>query len=351
MTVAVTAEERFIIVMEEVSRLITLPLEDLPAALSSSSLNSNQKKSLINFLFLSSKRELAVKEIKEIQDCYKQKMLAQIYRDLADKLDPPCKSTQDNTDNKVTQNQTDMDDLLEVQHIYCSPQLKEFLIRYYKAHGMTQQEFASLLDITSSRFYKYINCKQILSSKFINSLYAIIEKEAIPYLKRAINTCWVINHNNLVGDLLRGIKVQKNWTTQNLAEHLTLSSFMVSDYMRGKDGISKIIALRIRKLLMDIQNLPLIQIDRFNEIAFCVLIKDFKSRTRYTTGQVCKKLNISPLQMVQIDKCICPVPEDLKKRILHFMTNEFGREFVEQFDNLTIKPSYQKTDTIKGAKK
>lgn len=344
MSVAVTPDERLIIVMEEVSKLITLPLEELPSALSSSPLSSNQKECLINFLFLSGKRKLVVSEINKINECYKQKFKAQIYRDkaqiyrdLADKLDPPCKSTKSDTENKAVLEEGYFDS----HNIYCSPQLKEFLTRYYKAHGMTQQEFASLLDITSSCFYKYINCKYLISNKFINSLYAIIEKEAFPYLKRAIKTCWVINHNNLVGDLLRGIKLQKNWTTQNLATHLKISSSLVTDYMRGKEGISKIIALRIRVLLMDIQNLPLIQIERFNDVAFCALIKDFKSRTRYTTGQLCKKLNISHLQILQIDKCLNPVPEDLKKRFFRFMTNEFGREFVEQFDNLTIKTTSQ----------
>lgn len=342
MTVTVTADERLIMAVEEVSRLITLPLEKLQSGLSNSSLSSNQKKELINFLFLSGKRDLVVKDIKEIQDCYKQKMLAQIYRDLADKLDPPCKSTKGDTDNKATQNKPVLEeDGVEAQNIYCSPQLKEFLIRYYKVHGMTQQEFASLLDMTSSRFCKYINCNQILSNKFINSLYANIEKEAIPYLKQAIKTCFVINHNNLVGDLLREIKLQKNWTTQDLASHLKISSFMVVDYMRGKDGISKIMALRIREILMNIQNLSLIQIERFNDIAFCSLIKDYKPRTGYTLKRLCKNLNISLLQMIQIDKCLSPVPEDLKNRLIKFMTTEFGNEFVEQFDNLTIKPSSQ----------
>lgn len=65
MTVTVAPNERLIIVMEEVSRLITLPLEKLPSGLSTSSLSSNQKERLINFLFLSGKRELVVCEIKK----------------------------------------------------------------------------------------------------------------------------------------------------------------------------------------------------------------------------------------------------------------------------------------------
>lgn len=74
MTVTVAPNERLIIVMEEVSRLITLPLEKLPSGLSTSSLSSNQKERLINFLFLSGKRELVVSEIKKINECYKQKV-------------------------------------------------------------------------------------------------------------------------------------------------------------------------------------------------------------------------------------------------------------------------------------
>lgn len=346
MTVTVAPNERLIIVMEEVSRLITLPLEKLPSGLSTSSLSSNQKERLINFLFLSGKRELVVSEIKKINECYKQKFKAQIYRDLADKLDPPCKSTKSATKNKAVLEE----DYFDSHNIYCSPQLKEFLTRYCKAHGMTQQEFASLLDIPLYRFNKYVYCQKKISSKFINSLYAIIEKEAIHFLKEAIKTCIVISHNNLIGDLFKGIKIEKGWTTKNLASHLKISYFMVTDYMRGKYGISKILALRVREILLDIQNLPPIQRERFNEIAFCVLLKDYKARTRYTFGQLCKKLNILPVQMLQIDKCLSPVPEDVKNKFIHFMTTEFGREFVEQFDNLTIKPSSQ-TDTIKGAKK
>ena len=50
MTVTVAPNERLIIVMEEVSRLITLPLEKLPSGLSTSSLSSNQKERLINLV-------------------------------------------------------------------------------------------------------------------------------------------------------------------------------------------------------------------------------------------------------------------------------------------------------------
>lgn len=193
MTLTVTPDEHLIIVMEEVSKLITLPLEKLPSALSSSSLNSNQKERLIKFLFLSGKREVVVSEINKINECYKQKFKAQIYRDLADKLDPPCKSAKNATDNKTVLEE----DYFDSHTIYCSPQLKEFITRYYKV------------------------------------------------------------------------------------------------------------------------------------------------RTRYTVGQMCKKLNIFPVQMLQIDKCLSPVPEDLKNKFIHFMTTEFGTKFVEQFNNLTIKPSSQ----------
>lgn len=99
-----TYVEKFIIVTEEISRLITLPLERLQEELSKSFLCPKDKKVLLNFIFFNNNNNL-IKELRELENDYKLqlekmhlKLTANDLKELSD-TDLPKFELYDNSNN------------------------------------------------------------------------------------------------------------------------------------------------------------------------------------------------------------------------------------------------------------
>ena len=74
MTVVATKEEQLIIVMGEVERILTCPLEKLKVQLSKSFLNKDIKEELLKLMFFSDSKSSIVEKLKEIDKEYKRQL-------------------------------------------------------------------------------------------------------------------------------------------------------------------------------------------------------------------------------------------------------------------------------------
>lgn len=324
-----TYVEKFIIVTEEISRLITLPLERLQEELSKSFLCPKDKKVLLNFIFFNNNNNL-IKELRELENDYKLqlekmhlKLTANDLKELSD-TDLPKLELYDNSNNVSFQ-------------YFCSPELKEFLKKYMKGNGMLQSDFAFLLGCSRTELSNIMASLVPITPNFIENLYKNINSSSIPNLKKTIKTCIKIDKNTQIKNLFNDLIALNYWTSfEDLGKYFNVTSAYLRDLCRNRDGLNRNLTLKVKDLILNTTNISSKQIDIYNEVAFCVLIRHYKTILRIPKTKFCKLLNVTYSQYLHIEKCLISVPENVKNRFKDILNKKLGINANKEFDNLII---------------
>lgn len=352
MTVVATKEEQLIIVMGEVERLLTCPLEKLKEELSRSFLNKNVKEELLKLVFLSDSKSYIVEKLKEIDEDYKRQLNYSNKEptSIEEDFNSLSQTKRLSTSKEFGQNFKEMniitdDAQLNVSSVidsfyklkYASSEFKQFIKNYLKIQKITQREFCLKFHFRLTTFNQKVAGMAPLSIPFINRLYKSIDKEFHDNLIQALKTCIELPRRNNFGILIQYLQKKENLTQIEFSKRLGISIYHLSDLGRSRNFLSERITLKLKEFILNIPDLTQDILSLYNEIVFCFLIRSLRTILGMTFDEYARKLQITSEQLLKIEKTITLAPLSVKKRYTEILKTTYGNEEFQRFDNLSIQ--------------
>lgn len=330
MTVVATKEEQLIIVMGEVERLLTCPLEKLKVQLSKSFLNKDIKEELLKLMFFSDSKSSIVEKLKEIDKEYKRQ------------LNYPNKvpfTTEEDFNSLSQDAQLNLSSVIDsfYKQKYASSEFKQFIKNYFKIQGITQKEFCLKFHIRLSTFVRKVTGDMPLTIPSVNQLYKSIDKEFHNNLTQALKTCIELPRRNNFGILIQYLKKKAHLPQIEISKRLGVSKYYLSDLGRSRAFISKSVTLKLKELILKIPDLTQDTLRLYNEVVFCVLIRSLQTYLGMTFDEYASQLQITKEQLLRIEKTVTLAPLSVKKRYTEILKTTYGNDEFQRFDNLSIK--------------
>lgn len=330
MTVVATKEEQLIIVMGEVERLLTCPLEKLKVQLSKSFLNKDIKEELLKLMFFSDSKSSIVEKLKEIDKEYKRQ------------LNYPNKvpfTTEEDFNSLSQDAQLNLSSVIDsfYKQKYASSEFKQFIKNYFKIQGITQKEFCLKFHIRLSTFVRKVTGDMPLTIPSVNQLYKSIDKEFHNNLTQALKTCIELPRRNNFGILIQYLKKKAHLPQIEISKRLGVSKYYLSDLGRSRAFISKSVTLKLKELILKIPDLTQDTLRLYNEVVFCVLIRSLQTYLGMTFDEYASQLQITKEQLLRIEKTVTLAPLSVKKRYTEILKTTYGNDEFQRLDNLSIK--------------
>lgn len=330
MTVVATKEEQLIIVMGEVERLLTCPLEKLKVQLSKSFLNKDIKEELLKLMFFSDSKSSIVEKLKEIDKEYKRQ------------LNYPNKvpfTTEEDFNSLSQEAQLNLSSVIDsfYKQKYASSEFKQFIKNYFKIQGITQKEFCLKFHIRLSTFVRKVTGDMPLTIPSVNQLYKSIDKEFHNNLTQALKTCIELPRRNNFGILIQYLKKKAHLPQIEISKRLGVSKYYLSDLGRSRAFISKSVTVKLKELILTIPDLTQDTLRLYNEVVFCVLIRSLQTYLGMTFDEYASQLQITKEQLLRIEKTVTLAPLSVKKRYTEILKTTYGNDEFQRFDNLSIK--------------
>lgn len=330
MTVVATKEEQLIIVMGEVERLLTCPLEKLKVQLSKSFLNKDIKEELLKLMFFSDSKSSIVEKLKEIDKEYKRQ------------LNYPNKvpfTTEEDFNSLSQEAQLNLSSVIDsfYKQKYASSEFKQFIKNYFKIQGITLKEFCLKFHIRLSTFERKVTGVMPLTIPSVNQLYKSIDKEFHNNLTQALKTCIELPRRNNFGILIQYLKKKEHLTQIEISKRLGVSQYYLSDLGRSREFISKSVTLKLKDLILKIPDLSQDTLRLYNEVVFCVLIRSLQTYLGMTFDEYASQLQITKEQLLRIEKTVTLAPLSVKKRYTEILKTTYGNDEFQRLDNLSIK--------------
>lgn len=330
MTVVATKEEQLIIVMGEVERILTCPLEKLKVQLSKSFLNKDIKEELLKLMFFSDSKSSIVEKLKEIDKEYKRQ------------LNYPNKvpfTTEEDFNSLSQEAQLNLSSVIDsfYKQKYASSEFKQFIKNYFKIQGITLKEFCLKFHIRLSTFERKVTGVMPLTIPSVNQLYKSIDKEFHNNLTQALKTCIELPRRNNFGILIQYLKKKEHLTQIEISKRLGVSQYYLSDLGRSREFISKSVTVKLKELILKIPDLSQDTLRLYNEVVFCVLIRSLQTYLGMTFDEYASQLQITKEQLLRIEKTVTLAPLSVKKRYTEILKTTYGNDEFQRLDNLSIK--------------
>lgn len=351
MTVVATKEEQLIIVMGEVERILTCPLEKLKVQLSKSFLNKDIKEELLKLMFFSDSKSSIVEKLKEIDKEYKSQLnypnkvpftteedfnsLSQTRLSTSKEFGQQFKEMNVITDDAQLNLSSVIDSFYKQK--YASSEFKQFIKNYFKIQGITLKEFCLKFHIRLSTFERKVTGVMPLTIPSVNQLYKSIDKEFHNNLTQALKTCIELPRRNNFGILIQYLKKKEHLTQIEISKRLGVSQYYLSDLGRSREFISKSVTLKLKELILKIPDLAQDPLILYNEVVFCVLIRSLQTYLGMTFDEYASQLQITKEQLIRIEKTVTLAPLSVKKRYTEILKTTYGNDEFQRVDNLSIK--------------
>ena len=326
MTVVAAKEEQLIIVMGEVERLLTCPLEKLKTELSKSFLNKDVKEELLKLVFLSDSKFSIVEKLKEIEKNYKRQLnypnKVQFTAEV--NFNSPSQTKRLSTSNELGNQSNNADNVQDIyeKEKYISPELHKFLLDYIKLNNIQLEKFAKFTDLSLSNLRRILYAQNNISNIFEQKLLDIIPNEYQTQLQQKLNTCIEIPCTNNFA-MLFYTYMKNNYITgfTKIASLLKISFTSIYNSLRSRDFISIKTAQKLKELIIADPKSDNNSKNLCDEVLFSAVIHNFRIKQKFSLAEFAQMLSISYEELLKIEKTVIAVPDMVKEKFTQ-MINE-----------------------------
>lgn len=345
-----TPRKKFIDVLKDVSSLISVPEDKLKAELDQSNLSKNSKywllrivkEELTRFNKSNSGKEYEIsKDIKnavlEISD--KQNSSFEVLVNGLEKLA--------NSEISTSKEEKEIQPNSNIKTIkFISPELQEFLRNYRIKNKLSQEKMAEFLKISPNRYKGVLAGTHSITPAIEENLRIYFYKDYQYQITTALNTCIDLPCKNNISLLIYYISYTENLTYEEIAKKLYISPYFLTGLIRTKEFLTKRPAIALKELILNSPNLTEDIQNLCDEVLFCALIHNFRSKQKLTIEEFASQLNITYEELLMIEKTIIATPSKVKAQFTKIISSygkhdelasNFGEDFASSFADLTVK--------------